>query len=144
MGPLPLQDKGVRGWPSCLATAACPLPAYQWGVFIHTGGFKGLYVKVGDPCLINLINHNLRPMLGIRTCSIRMFHGLPEPDPDPLVRGMDPGIRIRIRISTKMSQIPTKQRSYYLRETTSKITKILQYADYTVHLYIAIPHPKYH
>jgi hypothetical protein len=28
----------------------------------------------------------------------------PPPDPDPLVRGTDPGIRIRIR--TKMSEIP--------------------------------------
>jgi hypothetical protein len=28
----------------------------------------------------------------------------PEPDPDPLVRGTDPGILIRIR--TKMSGIP--------------------------------------
>ncbi len=28
----------------------------------------------------------------------------PEPGPDPLVRGTDPGIRIRIR--TKMSRIP--------------------------------------
>jgi hypothetical protein len=106
MGPLPLQDKGVKGWPSCLATAACPLPAYQWGVFIHTVGFKGLYVKVGDPCLVNLINHNLRSVLGIhiriRIRRIRMFLGLTETDPDPLVRGMDPGIRIR----TKMSRIP--------------------------------------
>jgi hypothetical protein len=30
-----------------------------------------------------------------------------EPDPDPLVRGTDPGIRIR----TKMSRIPTLQRN---------------------------------
>ncbi len=26
---------------------------------------------------------------------IRMFLGLPDPHPDPLVRGTDPGIRIR-------------------------------------------------
>jgi hypothetical protein len=32
-----------------------------------------------------------------------MFLGLPDPHPDPLVRGMDPKIRIRIR--KKMSQI---------------------------------------
>ncbi len=30
----------------------------------------------------------------------------PEPDPDQLVRGIDPRIRIWIRIRTKMSRIP--------------------------------------
>jgi hypothetical protein len=35
----------------------------------------------------------------------------PDPNPDPLVRGMEPGIRIR----TKMSQIPnTEEKSNYL------------------------------
>ncbi len=29
----------------------------------------------------------------------------PDPNPDPLVRGMDPRIQIRIRIHTKMSWI---------------------------------------
>jgi len=38
----------------------------------------------------------------IRARRIRMFLGLQEPDPDPLVRGTDP----RIRICTKMSWIP--------------------------------------
>ncbi len=112
MGPLPLQDKGVRVGPVALPLLpACPLPAYQWGVFIHTGDFKGLYIKVSDPCLINLINHTLRPVLGIRIRNrirrIHMFLGLP--DPDPVVRGMNPGIRIRIRIRTKMSRIPNTE-----------------------------------
>jgi hypothetical protein len=80
-GTSPITGQRGEGWPSCLATAACPLPAYQWGVFIHTGGFKGLYVKISDPCLINRINHKLRPVLGIRIRRIRMFLGLPEPDP---------------------------------------------------------------
>jgi hypothetical protein len=37
---------------------------------------------------------------------IRMFLGLPDPHPDPLVRDTDPRIRIRIRIRIKMSRIP--------------------------------------
>ncbi len=36
--------------------------------------------------------------------TIRMFLGLLDPNRDPLVRGTDPGIRIRIH--TKMSRIP--------------------------------------
>jgi hypothetical protein len=35
-----------------------------------------------------------------------MFLGLPDQYPNPLVRGMDPRIRIRIRIRTKISRIP--------------------------------------
>jgi hypothetical protein len=35
-----------------------------------------------------------------------MFLGLPDPHPDPLVRGTDPKIRIR----TKMSQISTLEK----------------------------------
>jgi hypothetical protein len=35
-----------------------------------------------------------------------MFLGLPDPHPDPLDRGMDPRIQIRIRIRTNMSRIP--------------------------------------
>ncbi len=38
----------------------------------------------------------------IRICRIRMFLGLPGPD--PLVRGADPGIWIQIR--TKISRVP--------------------------------------
>jgi hypothetical protein len=36
----------------------------------------------------------------------RTFLVLPDPHPDPLLRGTDPRIRIRIRIRTKMSRIP--------------------------------------
>ncbi len=36
---------------------------------------------------------------------ILMCLGLPDPHPDPLVRGKDPRIRIRIWIRTKMSRI---------------------------------------
>ncbi len=32
--------------------------------------------------------------------------GIPDPHPDPLVRGTDPWVRIRIRIHTKTSRIP--------------------------------------
>jgi hypothetical protein len=35
-----------------------------------------------------------------------MFLGLPDPHPDPLVRGTDSRIRIRIQIRTKMSRTP--------------------------------------
>ncbi len=42
---------------------------------------------------------------------IRKILGLPVQDPDPLVRGTDPGIRIRNR--TKMSWIPNTAVSYY-------------------------------
>jgi hypothetical protein len=35
-----------------------------------------------------------------------MILGLPDPHSDPLVRGTDPRIRIRIRIRTKISRIP--------------------------------------
>ncbi len=42
------------------------------------------------------------PLFRIR---IRMFLGLPDPHPDPLVRGMDQRIWVRIRIRTKMSRI---------------------------------------
>ncbi len=34
-----------------------------------------------------------------------MFLGLPDPHPDPFVRGMDPRIRMRIQIRIKMSLI---------------------------------------
>ncbi len=43
------------------------------------------------------------PVFQIRILSIRMFLGLPDPNMDPLFRGTDP--RIRIRIRTKMSRI---------------------------------------
>ncbi len=36
----------------------------------------------------------------------------PHPDPDPLVRGMDPRIQIRIRIHPKMSWIRNTERKY--------------------------------
>jgi hypothetical protein len=49
------------------------------------------------------------PFFRIRI-QIRMSLGLP--DPDPLVRGADP--RIRIRISTKMSRIPNTVSEYTL------------------------------
>ncbi len=42
-------------------------------------------------------------MLRIRIHQIYVFLALLDPDPDPLVTGMDP--RIRIRIHTKMSWI---------------------------------------
>ncbi len=46
-----------------------------------------------------------------RTC---MFLGLPNPHRDPwLVRGTDPRIRIRIRISNKMSRIRNPAFHYY-------------------------------
>jgi hypothetical protein len=45
------------------------------------------------------------PVFRIRIIKIRMFLGLPDPYPDPLDRGEDPTIRIRIRIHTKMSRI---------------------------------------
>ncbi len=32
------------------------------------------------------------PVLGIRIRKIRMFLGLPDPEPDPLVRGIDPDL----------------------------------------------------
>ena len=37
---------------------------------------------------------------------IRMFLGLPDPHPDPLVRGTESRIQIGIRIRTYMSRIP--------------------------------------
>jgi hypothetical protein len=37
---------------------------------------------------------------------IRMFLGIKDPHPDPLVRGTDPRIRTCIQIHTKMSRIP--------------------------------------
>ncbi len=43
-----------------------------------------------------------RILTGTRIRRIHMFLGLPDPHPDPLVRGTDP----RIRIHTKMSRIP--------------------------------------
>ncbi len=50
--------------------------------------------------------NNFLPMFRIRIWSrrIRMFLGIPDPHPDPLVNGTAP--RIRIRIRTKMSRIP--------------------------------------
>jgi hypothetical protein len=39
-----------------------------------------------------------------------MFLGLPDPHPDPFVRGTDP--RIRIRIRTKMSRIPSTRHQF--------------------------------
>jgi hypothetical protein len=36
---------------------------------------------------------------------IRLFFGLPDPNLDTFVRGMDPRIQIRVRIRTKMSRI---------------------------------------
>jgi hypothetical protein len=49
----------------------------------------------------------------------------PELDPDPLIRGMDPGIQIRIR--TKMSQIPNtgKECLIHINSQTIRIEYIL-------------------
>ncbi len=44
-----------------------------------------------------------RIRIWIRIRRIRMFLGIPDPHPDPFVRGTDP----RIRIRTNMSRIPT-------------------------------------
>jgi hypothetical protein len=40
--------------------------------------------------------------------------GPPDPHPDPLIRGTDPRIRIRIRIRTIMSRIPNTVSEYTL------------------------------
>jgi hypothetical protein len=50
---------------------------------------------------LSLVNDVNVPVFRIRI-RICMFLGLPDPHPDPLVRGTDP----RIRIRTKMSRIP--------------------------------------
>jgi hypothetical protein len=111
-GTSPITGQKGEGWPSCLATAACPLPAYQWGVFIHTGDFLKSVFKGQRP--LSDKSYKPQPQTSVGDPD-------PEPDPnpqdphvfgpagtgsDPLVRGMDPGIRIRIRICTKMSRIP--------------------------------------
>ncbi len=48
---------------------------------------------------------SLKNDVNVPVFRIRMFLGLPDPQPDTLVRGMDPMIQIRIRIRTKMSRI---------------------------------------
>ncbi len=52
------------------------------------------------------LNNGFEAVLGIRIwiCRVGMFLGLPDPHPDPLARGTDP--RIRIRIRTKILLIP--------------------------------------
>jgi hypothetical protein len=45
---------------------------------------------------------NYEKKYGKKICCILKIDPDPELDPDPLVKGMDPGIRIR----TKMSRIP--------------------------------------
>jgi hypothetical protein len=49
------------------------------------------------------------PLFGIR---FRMFSGLPDPHPDPFVRGTNTRIRIRIRIRTKMSRTPSTRHHF--------------------------------
>ncbi len=48
----------------------------------------------------------------IRILRIRMFLGIPDPHPDPSVRGTDP--RICIRIRTNMSRIPNTVKKKWL------------------------------
>jgi hypothetical protein len=55
-----------------------------------------------------------------------MFLGLPEPHPDPLVRGTDPRIRIYIRISTKMSRIRTTGFGKPIRRLKIKLRRPLK------------------
>jgi hypothetical protein len=54
---------------------------------------------------------NVEPVFRIRI-STGMLLGLPDPHPDPFVRGTDPRIRIRIRIRTKMSRIPSTRNHF--------------------------------
>jgi hypothetical protein len=56
----------------------------------------------------------LHSVLEIRIRWICIFLGLPDPHPDPLVRGTDPRIRIRIHIRTQMSRIPNTGISFNL------------------------------
>jgi hypothetical protein len=50
--------------------------------------------------------YDFLPVFRIRIhIRIRRFLGIPDPHPDPLVRGTDPTIRIRIRSRTKISRI---------------------------------------
>jgi len=54
-----------------------------------------IYVRYEPSTLLSLQN--------IQQCSVRA--SVADPDPNPLVRGMDPRIQIRIRIHHKMSRI---------------------------------------
>ncbi len=52
-----------------------------------------------------------------------MFLDLPDPHPDPLVKGTDPRIRIRTRIRTKMSRISNTAYSYCIIQFWSPFPK---------------------
>ncbi len=46
---------------------------------------EGVFARVNQVRM-----HPIKAVFGIQIRRIRMFWGLPDPDPNPLVRGMDP------------------------------------------------------
>jgi hypothetical protein len=63
----------------------------------------------------------------------------PHPDPDPLVRGMDP----RIRIHTKMSWIRNTDNISSMDTTQVNIIGSLSHYSYKVHIYVWSPLSNY-
>jgi hypothetical protein len=103
--PDPHPDPLVTSTGLALDPATAPDPS-----FIKQNSMK----NIDSNCLrllynfLSLKNDVNAPVVRIRICNwirIRMLLGLPDPHPDPLVRGMDPRIRIRIQIRPNMSQI---------------------------------------
>jgi hypothetical protein len=66
-----------------------------------------------------------------------MFMGLPDPRPDPLVRGTD--TRIRIRIRTQMSRIPTGLERNLKNTYVMSTVQLLLYRLEKFYLVITIP-----
>ena len=64
-----------------------------------------------------------------------MFLGLPDPHPDPLVRGTDP--RVQIRIRSKMSRIPNTAsiRCSFLYLSPVDVKYVLRH--FVVHIYFS-------
>ncbi len=83
------------------------------------------------------LQHREHILIAVKRIRIRMFLGLldpqgPDPNPDPLVRSMDP--RIRIRIHTKMSWIRNTDWYRWNRASVSAYST----GAYTATLYVMV------
>ncbi len=68
----------------------------------------------------------LRSRIRVRITRIHMFFGLLDPNPGPLVKGMDPRIRIQIQIHTKNATLMSSKYLCNFQDSTLTFGSVIE------------------